>query len=66
MKVHRNLLWLRARPELIEQLVADKVLYSYVYLRLAPDLFAIKRSHHQQVIARLEKLGLTPREVGQW
>jgi hypothetical protein len=66
MKVHRNLLWVRARPELIELLAADKVLYPYIYLRIAPDLIAIKRPHHQQVIARLEKLGYTPREVGQW
>jgi hypothetical protein len=66
MKVHRNLLWLRAQAELIDQLMADKALSILVQARPAPEAIGIKRAHHRKLLERLEKLGFSPREIGKW
>ena len=66
MRVHRNILLLHARPESVDQLVADKAIALLVLARPAPELVAIKRAHHKKLLERLEKLGIAPRELGQW
>lgn len=64
MKVHHNLVWIRARPELMDRLVADPKLCVFIAARVAPDLAAIFAPARAAVVARLEKLGLAPRETG--
>lgn len=64
MKVHRNLVWIRARPELMDRLVADPKLSVFIAVRLTPELAAIFAPARATVVARLEKLGLAPRETG--
>ena len=66
MKIHRNLLWLRGTPTLLDELLADRTLSRLVKARPAPELCAFLRSDHQQLIRRLEKLGHVPREHGRW
>lgn len=65
MKVHRNLVWIRARAELMDRLVADPKLSVFIQVRLTPDLVGILAPARATVVARLEKLGLTPRETGE-
>ena len=64
MKVHRSLLWIRARPELMDQLLADPKLSVYLVVRLTPELAAVREAARTAVVTRLEKLGLVPRETG--
>lgn len=66
MKIHRNLLWLRGNLEIIELLLADRTLAPLVQSRPAPEIIAFRSKDHQRLVARLEKLGYTPRERGRW
>ena len=64
MKLHRNLVWIRARPELLDRLVADPKLSPLIAVRLTQELAAVKASARTTVMERLLKLGLVPRETG--
>jgi hypothetical protein len=66
MKVHRNLLWLRGSPELVDELLADKVLAKLVIARPEPGICAVRPQDHERLLVRLEKLGHTPQETGRW
>ena len=64
MKIHRNLVWIRTAPELLDRLMADPKLAPLIAVRLTPELAAVHASARVAVVARLDKLGLAPRETG--
>jgi len=66
MKIHRNLLWLHGEPDVLDRLLTDKRLACLVICRPAPEVCAVRRAHHQRLVDRLEALGQSPRERGQW
>lgn len=63
MKVHRNLVWIRAEPELMDRLAADPRLSIFIQVRISPGLAGILAPAQEAVVARLEQLGLAPRET---
>ena len=63
MRVHRNLLWIRADEERMNLLVADPTIRRHMVARPAPDLIAFMPRSRQTVVKRLEQLGHSPREV---
>lgn len=61
---HRNLMWLRADPLLLDQIFADKTSARLLAARPSPELCAVRPEFHRQLLARLERLGHTPEETG--
>ncbi len=66
MKIHRNLLWLRAEPSLLDELLVDRTLARLVVVRPAPEVCAVRQADHQRLSDRLEALGTTPKKRGRW
>ena len=62
--VHAGLVWLRADAAALDLLLADAQLGRMVAARVAPDLAAVRVADRERVLARLAKLGQTPRIVG--
>ncbi len=63
MKIHRNLVWLRADAERLDLVMADPTLKKHVVARPAPDIVAFLPRSRLAVLRRLEQLGHAPREV---
>ena len=63
VKVHRNLVWLRADEQRLDLVVADPTLRKHVVARPAPELAAFLPKARTLVLKRLEQLGQAPREV---
>jgi len=63
MKVHRNLLWLRGEPALLDQIFADKTTGKLLVARPTPELCAVRVAARQQLLNRLERLGQVPEVV---
>jgi hypothetical protein len=57
---------LRADPALLDQVFADKSSAKLLAARPAPELCAVRREHYRSLIARLDRLGHVPEEVGKW
>lgn len=66
VKIHRNLLWLKGDPGLLDQLLADRTLAALAVARPAPNVCAFLREHHQRLVTRLGKLGQAPKVEGKW
>jgi hypothetical protein len=66
MKVHRNLLWLRGVPELLDELLADRTMATLLRARPTPGLCGFAQRDHERLVRQLEKLGQAPRERGTW
>lgn len=64
MKIHTNLMWLRAAPDLLDQVFASKPAAGLLAARPAPELCAVRREHYRRLLTRLERLGHVPEEVG--
>lgn len=63
LRVHRNLVWVRADPDRMDLLVADLVLGRLLVARPEPELAGFMPRARQTVVRRLEQLGHAPREV---
>ncbi|GMV43516.1 MAG: hypothetical protein AMXMBFR64_52320 [Myxococcales bacterium] len=66
MKIHRNLLWFRAEPTVMEQLLSDPAIARLVVARPAEDTAGVRREGYHELLSRLGKLGHVPKEVGRW
>ena len=63
MKIHRHLIWIKAAPALIEELLSDKKIKAVVAVRVDPGLCGVLSKDYDNLIKRLHDLRHAPQEI---
>ena len=63
MKIHRNLIWIKASPALIGELMADKKIRAMVAVRVDSGLCGVLSKDYDNLLKRLHDLKHAPREI---
>ena len=63
MKIHKNLVWIKAESTLMDELMSDNKIAAMVVVRIAPDVCGIVSKDREQVIKRLHSLKHAPQEI---
>ncbi len=66
MKIHKNLLWVQGKPELVEQLLKDRVLSRLIVAKPSSEVFAVQYNDYQKFKNRLKIMDQHPQEIGEW
>ena len=66
MKIHKNLLWVQGKPELINQMLKDRMLSRLIVAKPSSEVFAVQYDDYQKFKNRLKTMEQYPQEIGEW
>jgi len=62
LKIHHNLVWIKAQSTLIDELMADNKIAAMVVVRVADNLCGILSKDREKILKRLHALKHAPQE----
>ena len=63
MKIHRHIIWVKADPALVDELMSDRKIKAMVVVRPGPGLCGVLSKDSDNLLKRLHELKHAPREI---